>query len=326
MHENPARAFWITGPLRGEIRDSALARRKSDEVRVRTLFGAISRGTESLVWRGAVPASEHERMRAPFQEGDFPWPLKYGYITVGEVEAGPPEFLNQTIFCLHPHQERFVVPATAICALPEGLPPERAVLAANMETAINGLWDAAPLLGERIIVVGAGVVGLLVAHLASKIPGTRVQIVDPLEVKAKSAEALGLTCVLPDDAIGEADLIVHASGSPSGLQTAFELAGFEARIVELSWYGDAGVDLNLGGAFHSKRLKLISSQVGHLPATQMPRWDFGRRMHLALDLLRAPIYDALITGEDEFDNLPNIMSKIAEDQTILCHRIRYAER
>ena len=324
MHENPARAFWITGPLRGELRETALPRRQSDQVRIRTLYGAISRGTETLVWRGAVPAAEHERMRAPFQEGDFPWPLKYGYIAVGNVEAGPPELLNQTIFCLHPHQERFVVPASAVTVLPDGLPPERAVLAANMETAINGLWDARPLIGERIIVIGAGVVGLLVAYLSSRIPGTQVQIVDSLEAKMKTAEALGLECVLPEDAIGEADLIFHASGNPSGLESALELAGFEARIVELSWYGDAIVELALGGAFHSKRLKLISSQVGHLPAAQRSHWDFSTRMGLALEFLRDPVFDALISGEVEFEKLPNILSKIAEDRTILCHRIRYA--
>ena len=230
MQESLARAFWITGPMRGELRETALPRRASDEVRVRTLCGAISRGTESLIWRGAVPTSEYERMRAPFQEGSFPWPVKYGYIAVGIVEAGPPELLNRPVFCLHPHQERFVVPATAVFILPEGMPPERAVLAANMETAINGLWDAAPLIGEHIIVVGAGVVGLLVARLASQIPGTRVQIVDPLDAKVMAAEALGLNCALPGDAAGEADLVIHASGSPSGLETALSLAGFEAIV------------------------------------------------------------------------------------------------
>jgi threonine dehydrogenase-like Zn-dependent dehydrogenase len=179
---------------------------------------------------------------------------------------------------------------------------------------------------EHIIVVGAGVVGMLVAQLTSQIPGARVQIVDPLEAKMKAAETLGLNCALPEDAAGEADVVIHASGNPSGLEAALALAGFEARIVELSWYGDTRVGLPLGGAFHSKRLKLISSQVGHLPAAQMPRWDYRKRMQLALELLRDPVYDALVTGEDEFENLPNIMSRIAEDQTILCHRIRYAER
>lgn len=325
MQDSLTRAFWITGPMQGELRETALSRRGPDEVRVRTLFSAISRGTESLVWRGAVPASEHARMRAPFQEGSFPWPLKYGYIAVGQVESGPEELLRRNVYCLHPHQERFVVPAAAVSLLPEALPPERAVLAANMETAINGLWDAAPLIGERIVVVGAGVVGLLVARLASQIPGARVRLVDPLEEKEQTAAALGLHCVLPEDAAGEADLVIHASGHPSGLETSLSLAGLEARIIEMSWYGDTLVNLPLGGAFHSKRLKLISSQVGHLPSIQTPRWNYAKRMELALNLLCDPVFDALITGEDAFENLPNIMARIAEDQTILCHRIRYAE-
>ncbi len=324
MQESLTRAFWITGPMQGELRETALPRRASHEVRVRTLFGAVSRGTESLIWRGAVPMSEHERMRAPFQEGTFPWPLKYGYIAVGRVEAGPPEFEGRIVFCLHPHQECFVVPAAAVSILPDGVPPERAVLAANMETAVNGLWDAAPLIGERIAVVGAGVVGLLVARLASQIPGARVQIVDPLKEKKKAASSLGLTCVSPERAEGEADLVIHASGNPSGLETALALAGLEARIVELSWYGETRVDIPLGGAFHSKRLKLFSSQVGRLPPIQTPRWDHAKRLALALELLRDSAFDALITAEDDFENLPKIMARIAEDQTILCHRIRYA--
>jgi len=270
-----------------------------------------------------VPESEHERMRAPFQEGDFPWPLKYGYIAVGKVESGPEELLGRNVYCLHPHQEIFVVPAAAVFPLPEAVPPERAVLGANMETALNGLWDAAPLMGERIVVVGAGVVGLLVARLASQIPGARVQIVDPLEEKRIAAEALGLTCVTPEHAEGEADLVLHASGNPSGLKTALALAGFEARIIELSWYGESTVKLPLGGAFHSKRLKLISSQVGHLPPIQTPRWNHAKRFGLALNLLSDPVFDTLVTGEDDFEHLPNIMARIAEDQTILCHRIRY---
>jgi len=323
MHDSSARAFWITGPLRGELRETSLALPDADQVLVRTLYGAISRGTESLVWRGAVPESEHARMRAPFQEGAFPWPVKYGYITVGMVEDGPADLVNRTVFCLHPHQERFVVPASSVALVPDNVPPARAVLAANMETAINGLWDARPLVGDRIVVIGAGVVGLLVARLASQIPGTKVCLVDPLAEKAAVARSLGLTCVTPETAEGEADLIIHASGKAAGLETAMRIAAQDARIVELSWYGDSRADIALGGAFHSKRLKLISSQVGHLPPEQLSRWDFKRRMALALELLADPLYDTLISGEDSFGKLPDIMARIAEDASVLCHRLRY---
>lgn len=323
MHEASSRAFWITGPMRGELREAVCETPAADQVLVRSLYGAISRGTETLVWRGAVPASEHARMRAPFQEGGFPYPVKYGYITVGTVEAGPPDLVGRTVFCLHPHQERFVVPASAVTVLPENVPPARAVLAANMETAINGVWDAKPLIGERVIVIGAGVVGLLVAQLVSKIPGTKVQMLDPLPEKAAKAAAMGLACVPPEAATGEADLIIHASGNPQGLERALELAAQDARIVEMSWYGERRADIPLGGAFHSKRLRLISSQVGHLPPGQTARWDYGRRMALALELLADPVYDILITGEDSFGSLPKIMGRIAEDSSVLCHRVRY---
>jgi NADPH:quinone reductase-like Zn-dependent oxidoreductase len=323
MHDGSERAFWVTGPMKGELRDAKLGAPRADEVLVRTLYGAISRGTESLVWRGAVPESEYARMRAPFQEGAFPYPLKYGYITVGTVEEGPPELLHQTVFCLHPHQERFVVPASAVTVLPEKLPPARAVLAANMETAINGVWDAMPLIGERVFVIGAGVVGMLVAHLISKIPGTVVTLLDPLQEKAIKANELGLTCIPPEEASDEADLIIHASGNPKGLERALELAAQDGRIVEMSWYGDRRAEVPLGGAFHSKRLKLISSQVGRLPPGQTARWDHARRMALALELLTDPIYNALISGEDSFGRLPDIMTHIAESPNVLCHLIRY---
>lgn len=309
--------------MQGELRECTPLVPTGNQVLVRSLYGAISRGTESLVWRGAVPKSEYARMRAPFQEGDFPFPVKYGYINVGTVEAGPPELVNRTVFCLYPHQERFVVPASAVTPLPENLPPARAVLAANMETAINGVWDAKPLIGEKVVVIGAGVVGLLVAYLISRIPGTQVQLLDPLPEKALAASAMGLSCVPPQEGQGDADLILHASGNPRGLETALGLAAQDGRIVELSWYGKTRADIPLGGAFHSKRLTLISSQVGRLPPGQSARWDHARRMELALQLLTDPIYDVLITGEDSFASLPQIVKHIAEDPSVLCHRVRY---
>lgn len=323
MFDVNAKAFWITGRETGEIRPETLRPPGAGEVGVHTLYSAISRGTESLVWRGGVPESEAHAMRAPFQAGDFPWPVKYGYVAVGNVEAGAPELIGRSVFCLHPHQDRFVVPAEAVSALPEGLPPERAVLAANMETAVNALWDAAPLAGERITVVGAGVIGALVARLASRVPGTRVQLVDTLAAKAGLAASLGVAFSVPDTAVPGADLVFHASGNPDGLETALSLAGVEGRIVELSWFGNARANLLLGGAFHSRRLRLISSQVGRLPDHRQARWDRRRRMGLALELLRDPVFDALITGEDEFAALPDVMARVASDPNVLCRRICY---
>lgn len=320
-----ARAFWITAPGRGEIRAEALAPPADGEVLVETLYSGISRGTESLVFAGRVPPSEYERMRAPFQAGDFPAPVKYGYASVGRVLDGPAELRERVVFCLHPHQTRYVVPASAAHPLPDDVPPGRAVLAANLETAVNGLWDAAPALGDRIAVVGAGTVGCLAAWLAAGIPGTRVELVDVDPGKRAAAEALGVRFASPFEASGDADLVIHASGAPPGLATALALAGFEAKIVELSWYGDRTVDAPLGGPFHSRRLTLVSSQVGSVAASRRARWDTRRRMALALELLADPRLDALVSGESSFDELPTLLARLATSPAgTLCHRIRYS--
>ncbi|WP_018141699.1 zinc-binding alcohol dehydrogenase [Thioalkalivibrio sp. ALJ7] len=325
-------AFWVTGPGRGELRSEPLAEPRDGELRVRTHFSAISRGTESLVFRGRVPESQYQAMRAPFQAGDFPWPVKYGYISVGEVEAGgaPDRVPGQRVFCLHPHQSTYVVPVTAAVPIPESVPSERAVLAANMETAINAVWDAQPGPGDRIAVVGAGVVGLLAAWLLRSIPGTEVVVIDPNPEREAVAGALGLAWVTPEAAAVEParqdlDIVLHASGHPDGLVQALALAGVEARVVEMSWYGDQQVPAPLGEAFHSRRLTLRSAQVGRIPPERAPRWDYRRRLTLALSLLSDPALDALITGDDAFTDLPEVMARVSgpEAARTLCHRIRY---
>jgi threonine dehydrogenase-like Zn-dependent dehydrogenase len=315
-----AQAFWVTAPGRGEIRAVRLPAARDGDAVVRTLYSGISRGTESLVYAGRVPPSEYARMRAPFQDGEFPAPVKYGYASVGVVEDGPAALRGRAVFCLYPHQTRYVVPAEALYPLPDGLPPARAVLAANLETAINGLWDGAPRLGDRIAVVGGGAVGCLVAWLAARVPGCRVQLIDVNPARATVAAALGVPFGAPAQALGEADLVVHASGAPDGLATALQLAGPEATVVELSWFGDREVALPLGGAFHARRLTLRSSQVGTLPPAQRPRWTHRRRLELALALLRDPALDALISGESAFAALPATMAGLVD---ALCHRIVY---
>jgi threonine dehydrogenase-like Zn-dependent dehydrogenase len=319
-----ARAFWITGPRRAEIRSERLSAPGPADVLIRTLYTGISRGTEALVYANRVPPSEHARMRAPFQVGDFPAPVKYGYANVGRVEQGPPTFVGRQVFCLFPHQTRYVVPASAIHALPENVPPARAVLAANLETAVNGLWDARPGIGDRIAVVGAGTVGCLVAWLARRIPGCDVEIIDVNPEKEAIARALGVAFRAPNAATGSADVVVHTSGSSAGLATALALAAYEARVVELSWHGAGDVGVPLGAEFHSRRLKLVSSQVGGIPAAQQSRWNGARRMALVLRLLAEPTLDALVTGESSFDELPDIMARLAAAPgAALCHRIRF---
>ena len=319
-----ARAFWIAAPGRGEIRAERVAAAGDGEVVIRALYSGISRGTEALVFEGRVPPSEYQRMRAPFQAGEFPAPVKYGYANVGLVERGPRELQDRQVFALYPHQTRYIVPARSVYVLPDGVPALRAVLAANLETAINGLWDGGPQIGDRVVVIGAGTVGCLVAWLAGRIPGCEVELVDINPARAQIAKALGVRFAPPDAVPEDADLVIHSSGSPGGLELGLRIAGFEATIVEMSWYGTHSVPIPLGEGFHARRLTLKASQVGHVASSQRARWDTHRRMELALAMLADPTIDCLITGESNFDALPEVMARLsASPGNTLCHRIKY---
>ncbi|MGI5237733.1 zinc-dependent alcohol dehydrogenase [Dactylosporangium sp. CA-139066] len=318
-----ARAFWATGSG-GDIRSAPLAAPGEGEVLVRTLYSGVSRGTETLVFAGRVPADQHDAMRAPFQEGDFPFPVKYGYLNVGVVEAGPPALLGRAVFCLYPHQSAYVVPQESVIPVPDGVPPRRAVLAGTVETAVNALWDAAPLIGDRVTVLGAGMVGCCVAALLRSVPGAEVELVDTDPSRRAIAEALGVTFASPDTASGSRDLVVHASATQAGLQRSLELLRPEATVIELSWYGDRPVAVSLGGAFHSGRLTIRSSQVGTVSPARASTRTYADRLALALRLLRDEAFDALITGESPFEDLPSVLSRLA-DGTLpaLCHVITY---
>ncbi|MEU5098032.1 dehydrogenase [Streptomyces sp. NPDC020996] len=320
-----ARAFWLSRPGEGEIREVELPEPGEGEVLVRALYSGVSRGTETLVFRGGVPESQHAAMRAPFQEGDFPAPVKYGYLSVGVVEEGPAELTGRTVFCLFPHQTRYVVPAGAVTVVPDTVPAGRAVLAGTVETAVNALWDAAPLVGDRIAVVGGGMVGCSVAALLARFPGVRVQLVDADPARAETADALGVGFALPGDALGDCDLVVHASATEQGLARSLELLAAEGTVVELSWYGDRRVSLPLGEAFHSRRLTIRSSQVGTVSPARANR-SYGDRLALALDLLADSALDALVTGESHFEELPDVMPGLASGRIpALCHRVRYGD-
>lgn len=314
-----ATALWCVAPERVELGAGALG----DGVLVEVLYSAISRGTERLVFQGRVPASEHARMRCPAQEGDFPFPVKYGYCAVGRVVEGT--MAGRLVFALHPHQARFRLPESQLTPLPADLPAARAVLGANMETALNLLWDSGAAAGDRIAVVGAGLVGALTGYLASRLPGAEVTLVDVQEDRAGLAEGLGCGFALPGAAPPDCDVVVHLSATAAGLATAIECAGTEARIVEGSWHGAGTTPVPLGGAFHSRRLRLVSSQVGRLPAARTPRWRSARRRAKALELLADPVLDTLISGESRFAELPGRYGGILADPRTLCHRIRYDE-
>jgi threonine dehydrogenase-like Zn-dependent dehydrogenase len=322
--ERVARALWLRSPRRLEIRSVDLPPPGPDEVLVRTLYSGVSRGTEALVWRGGVPASQYAAMRAPFQEGDFPGPVKYGYLNVGVVEDGPPGLRGRTVFCLYPHQTRYVVPAAAVTPVPDSVPAARAVLTGTVETAVNAAWDAAPLLGDRIAVVGAGMVGCCVAKVLAGFPAVRVQLVDIEPARAAVASALGVGFATPDRAAGECDLVVHASATEAGLNRSLELAVPDGMVLELSWYGDRRVSLPLGEMFHSRRLTVRGSQVGAVAAVRRGRRDYADRLALALELLADPVYDTLITGDCRFDELPEVLPELAGGELpALCHRVGY---
>jgi hypothetical protein len=322
--EETAQALWYVAAGQAEIRREAVAVPADGEVRLRALHGALSRGTERLVCLGRVPESEFERMRAPHMGGTFPFPVKYGYATVARVEHGPADLIGRVVFALYPHQTVFTLPADAVIPIPPEVPPARAVLAANMETALNAVWDAAPGPVDRIAVVGAGVVGALVAWLCGRFPGAHVTLVDIDPARGNLAAALGVGFAPPEAAPRECDLVVHASGSPFGLATALGLAGNEATVLELSWYGAGEVAAPLGAAFHSRRLKLVSSQVGQVAPSHRPRWTHRRRLAAALDLLTDARLDALLAPAVAFAELPARLPKILGlDSGVLCQLIDY---
>lgn len=320
-----AQACWVVAPGRAEIRSETLPPLANGHVLVRTLHTAVSRGTEGLVFRGEVPQSEWQRMRAPFQEGDFPGPVKYGYVNVGVVEAGPSDLIGRTVFCLYPHQTRYQVSSDAVLPLPEGVPASRAILAPQMETALNALWDAGPARGSRVSVVGGGVIGLLVAFLAVREHGCQVQVLDTEPSRAALVAAMGAVFSAPESAAGDADLVVHTSATAAGLATALRLAAFEATVLELSWYGNRAVNVPLGEAFHSRRLTLKSSQVGHVAPTRRADWSHRRRLAMALSLLSDPVLDQLVTDTAPFHQLPGVLQRLASAgaAATLCHRIDY---
>jgi len=317
-----ATAYWTTGPGTGELRSETLSPPGAGQVLVRTLHSGVSRGSELLVHRGGVPPEVAQSMRAPFQQGDLPGPVKYGYLSVGVVEAvgrgadkddeqGGSPLLGKTVFCLHPHQDRYVVPADAVHPVPTTVPARRAVLAGTVETALNALWDAAPRFGDRVAVIGAGMVGAAVAALARRFPLQRLQLVDRDPSRAELAASLGVDFALPEQAAGGCDIVVHASASGEGLSRALELLGPEGEVVEVSWYGDAPVTVRLGAGFHARRLAIRASQVGAVATARRARRSTSERLQLALELLSDPVFDALLSGSVGLDDLPAAMVDLA---------------
>jgi NADPH:quinone reductase-like Zn-dependent oxidoreductase len=313
-----AHALSYIAPGRAAIKNVSIptltgADKHAPYVLVSTAFSGISRGTERLVFEGRLPPSEWGRMRCPHQMGEFPYPVAYGYAAVGEVIEGPGELLGRSVFALHPHQDIFAIPAAEVVPLPDGVPARRGTLTANMETALNALWDSGASAGHRIVVIGGGLVGCLIAALAGRLPGADVTLVDIQRDRAAVAATLGVRFALPGETKGGADVVFHTSASEAGLRLALSLAGFEARIIEVSWFGEKEVALPLGGAFHSQRLQIISTQVGSVSPTVRARWPHRRRIETAINLLDDARLDVLITEEVAFEDLPEALPRLLAD-------------
>lgn len=320
-----ARSLWYVAPENVEIRSDFLKPLTHGEVRVRALFGALSRGTESLVYRGDIPESEYQRMAAPCMSGTFPFPVKYGYCHVGCIEDGPLDWIGQLVFAFRPHETMYVADVQDVVPLPAGLTPERAVLSANMETALNAVWDASPGPGDNIVIVGGGVVGCLVAYLCASLRGAKVTLVDINPDRSVVANTLGVHFALPQNTPLECDVVFHCSASAAGLATAIEAAGEEAQVLELSWYGSRDIGLSLGGAFHSRQIRLQSSQVGHVSASHRPRWTHRKRLQAAMGMLVDERLDVLLNHSVDFEDLPHLLPHLlGSTSQALCSLIRYS--
>jgi threonine dehydrogenase-like Zn-dependent dehydrogenase len=319
-----ATAYWTVGPGQGELRTEALPVPGPEEALVRSLYSGISKGTELVVHQAAVPPCVAEEMRAPHQEGSFPSPVKFGYLSVGVVEQGPADWVGQTVFCLHPHQDRYVVPVSSLTRVPNGVPPRRAVLTGTVETAVNALWEAGPRLGDRVAVIGAGLVGGMVATLLRTFPLARLQLVDLDPSRKELAEAVGVDFALPDDALPDCDIVFHCSASEGGLERSLKLVGDEGDIIEMSWYADRKITLPLGEDFHARRLSIRASQVGAVARARRHRRTNADRLELAVSLLEDPVFDAFLTGASDFTELPGVVQDLAEGRLeALCHVIEY---
>ena len=305
-----SRALWYVAPGQAELRDTVESPRGQGQVRLRMAASAISRGTERLVFEGRIAACDHERMRAPMQAGAFPFPVKYGYSAVARVEEGPPDLIGRCAFVLHPHQDVFDAPVEALTLVPPTVPPARAVLGAQMETALNALWDSGAGPGDRIVIVGGGAVGLLIGALAAGMPGVEATLIDVNPARGAVARTLGLAFTTTGAGVSDADVVFHCSASAAGLATALACAGFEAAVIEVSWYGDRVVAAPLGLDFHARRLRIVSSQVGAVAASHRARWSHARRLAKALDCLADDRLGALITERIAFADLPAALPRI----------------
>jgi 2-desacetyl-2-hydroxyethyl bacteriochlorophyllide A dehydrogenase len=306
-----ARELWFTAPGRVELREGAAVSVQEGQVRVRGLRSGVSQGTELLLFKGEGPTPFDPSLDTP---GTPTYPRRYGYAWVGEVTESRAAAVQvgTRIFGLLPHGDEHVVHAARLRALPDDVPAERAVLAANLETALNVVWDAGVALGDEVVVLGGGVVGSLVGHVA-RLGGAQARVLEPSEPRRRAAQRLGLDAVSPESAGSKlADIVVEASGNPAALDQAISLAREEGVVAVASFYGERVAAVRLGSEFHRRRLSLKASQVSRLPPSRAPGWSFERRFGLVARLLADSRLDALLERPLPFAEAPAWYAHLAE--------------
>ena len=291
-----SQTLFFIAPRQIEIRSTNLPELKTDEVLVQTVCSAISAGTEMLIYQGRFPRTLETDSVISGLRGGFKYPLAYGYACVGKVvEVGKDvdrEWLNRLVFAFQPHTSHFISKTDSLFSVPNSLLPESACFFPNMETAVNLVQDAAPIFGERVLVLGQGIIGLLTASLLREFPLETLVTADPYEMRRKASLNMEVSETLDPNsenfqsklnayAQKKFDLTLELSGNPSALEDALALTCFSGRIVIGSWYGEKKVEVDLGGAFHRSRIKLISSQVSTIAPELAARWDKARRFEAA---------------------------------------------
>ncbi len=320
-----ATACWHLSQHTSSLQEAVILPNEQQNCLIRSLYSLVSTGTERLVASGKVPPAVYTEMQVPYMEGSFSFPVKYGYSLVGRVEEGPASLLHRTVHLLHPHQDLCFVNPQDVFVVPDQIPPQRAILASNLETALNAVWDAQVSIGDSVVVVGFGIIGSLTARLLQLLPAVQVAVLELDPTRSRLAEAMGFTLANPEE--DHFDIAFHTSGSAEGLQACLDKVGAEGKVIEVSWYGDQPVTLQLGGSFHHGRKQLISSQVSHLPVHRLARWDFIRRKAVVFELLKLPVFDQHITKTIPFQELPTLFDALRTGSlSELCWSVAYPEK
>lgn len=326
MKKLSAESFWIRKKNNSFIKKHSISIPQNNEVLVKTIYSGISYGTEKIVYSGNVPKSQRSLMRCPYQEGEFGSNVKYGYMNVGKVMNGPSKLVNRYVYTLYPHQTQYVLPLEELTFIPKLIPIKRCLLTANMETAINAMWDTLPTCGDKILIIGAGIVGFLMAYILMTIIGIEILLIDTDKEKSKIAKIFGIkfSCSIPKSY--NANIIYECSGNPSVIDILSSHVNDETVICIMSWYGNSVSNINFGNEFFSKRTKILFSQVAKVSHNRDKYWNNKKRKDLAISLLNDDKLDNLIEKDMiSFHDLPEFFSNTARHNKFFCKVIDYGE-